>query len=132
MVRGEALLLSYLFEHEGCTPKELAQVMNVSPARITVILSGLECKHLIRRVSDGRDKRRLHIRLTESGVAAVRTIREEALGYALQWCEYLGEEDTRTLIRITDRLLAMEAAQTTPANAETDWKKEGDGAESEC
>ena len=124
MVRGEALLLTYLFEHEDSTPKTLAQVMNVSPARITVILTGLECKHLIRRVLDGADKRRLHIRLTETGIATVQTIREEGLGCALQWCEYLGEADAQALIRITDRLLAMDAAAGTPL-----LTKEGDGAE---
>lgn len=129
MARGESMLLTYLFEHEGCTPKELAQVMRVSPARITVILSGLECKRLVRRVSDGKDKRRLHVRLTETGIAAVQTIREEALGYALQWCENLGEADAQTLIRITDRLLKMEAAREQQTKHNADCLKEGDGAE---
>ena len=128
MMHGEPLLLSFLYDNHDATPKELAKVMQVSPARITVILGSLECKHMVRRVLDGMDRRRMHVQLTDDGAAAVERMRQEALDRALTLCERLGEADTQTLIHIVNRLLKQdELLQTAQSD---DARKEATDAES--
>lgn len=116
-MRGEGILLGFLYENpQGCTPKTLAQMMNVSAARITAILGHLECKHLIVRKADVNDKRRIRVQLTLTGMKKVEAIRAQALSGSLQIFERLGAADTKELLRIVGRMLDTEE-QLSPVTA---------------
>ena len=108
-VRGERILLSYLYETGGaCTPGRLADLLHVSAARITKMLSALESKALIVREDDPTDKRRAMVRLTEDGADVVRTVQSQATAHASQLFESLGEQDTLEFLRIVNKILSIE------------------------
>lgn len=66
---GQPKVLAVLFEKEGYLQKDLARICHVEPATMTIILSNMEKKDLIRRetshVSGG--KRAFEVYLTEKG-----------------------------------------------------------------
>ena len=112
-VKGEKVLLIYLFDSGGTsTPGTLAQLLNVSAARIAAILKTLEGKNLIERITDGADKRRVTVKLTESGTQLVEGIRNQAFSRALEIFEKLGEEDSLEFIRIIKKIMEYEEMRT--------------------
>ena len=111
--KGERVLLVYLFDSGGTsTPGTLAQLLNVSAARIAAILKTLEGKNLIERIADGADKRRVMVKLTESGTQLVEGIRNQAFSRALEIFEKLGEEDSLEFIRIIKKIMEYEEMRT--------------------
>ena len=108
-MKGASFLLEYLMENDGeSTPGKLASLLHVSGARITAILTALQSKQYVERQSDAADKRRVTVRLTESGRAFVRDMRAQAFSFADEVCNTLGEADTAQLIRISKKLLDAE------------------------
>ena len=108
-MKGERFLLSYLMEQGGvCTPGKLADLLNVSGARITAILTALQLKGFVERRGDLADKRRVTVCLTESGRSFVSDVRAQVFAYADEICTVLGEKDTEELIRIAKKLIRCE------------------------
>ena len=108
-MRGERILLSYLYETGGSsTPGQLASLLNVSAARITNILTRLECKGLIRRRADPQDRRRIHVELTDKGAGMVADVHAQVTAHALDLFDKLGEDDTLTFLRILKKMLSYE------------------------
>lgn len=108
-MKGEGFLLSYLMEQGGkCTPGRLADLLNVSGARITAILTALQGKGFIERCGNPADKRRVTVYLTESGRGFVSDLREQVFSCADEICNVLGEQDTEELIRIAKKLILFE------------------------
>lgn len=113
-MKGACFLLEYLMENDGVgTPGKLAELLHVSGARITAMLTALQAKHFVERRVDLCDKRRVTVHLTDSGRAFVEEVRAQVFSFADGVCETLGEADTAQLIRIAKKLL--DAERTTPA-----------------
>ena len=66
---GQPKLLDYIREHPGCTQKEAADEMDVTPASAAASLKRLEKAGLVRRAQDAQDARRNQLYITESGAA---------------------------------------------------------------
>lgn len=108
-MKGASFLLEYLMENNGeSTPGKLAELLHVSGARITAILTALQAKDFVERQVDEADKRRVTVRLTESGRAFVHEMRAQTFSFADEVCNALGEADTVQLIRISKKLLEAE------------------------
>ena len=108
-MKGACFLLEYLMESDGVsTPGTLASLLQVSGARITVLLSALQEKHYVERQIDPADKRRVTVLLTDSGRAFVQEMRGQVFSFADEVCNALGEADTEQLIRISKKLLDAE------------------------
>lgn len=66
---GLHAVLSYLFAtDEETTSKDISTALNVSSARMTVLLKKLESAQLIEKSPSPTDARAVHIKLTEKGV----------------------------------------------------------------
>ncbi|MCM1544180.1 MAG: winged helix DNA-binding protein [Ruminococcus sp.] len=108
-LKGENFLLAHLFNNDGeSTPSKLAEFLNVSAARIAAILRSLEHKDLIERISDGKDKRRIMVKLTEKGSQLVNGIQTELIGHASDVFDRLGEDDCAEFIRILKKIMRIE------------------------
>ncbi len=104
--KGEFAALDFLYKNHGkAYPKELSRNMNVSSARIAVILKSLEAKGLIIRTSDAGDARQIVVVLTESGSSILLKKRKTIIASATSLLEKLGEEDTLNLLRIQKKIL---------------------------
>ena len=66
--RHQASILDHLDEIDPTTVNELARHMGVTAATMSLGLDRLERKGYVARARDGRDRRRVHVRLTSAGV----------------------------------------------------------------
>ncbi len=64
---GQPRLLEYVRSHPGCTQKEAADELDVTPASIAASLKRLEKTGYVRRESDEKDARRNRLYLTAAG-----------------------------------------------------------------
>lgn len=69
---GQEILLMYLWETEGLTPSELAELVVVEPPTLTKMLQRLEKAGILERRPDENDARSYKVYLTEAG----RTLQE--------------------------------------------------------
>lgn len=108
--QGEMRLLGCLNAGaDGRTAGELSTLLDLSTARIAAILNNLERKGAITRARDTADRRRVVVRLTEQGREEVQTSYDEAVACLSEVYRRMGEDDTRELLRLSDR--AGEIAQ---------------------
>ena len=73
---GQPRLLEYIREHPGCTQKEAADEMDVTPASAAASLKRLEKAGYVIRRPDEKDARRNQLFLTEEGEEKIRANRE--------------------------------------------------------
>lgn len=64
---GQPAILYYILENEGCTQKELAVHMSVSPPSIATSIKRLEKNGMIMKKTDSSDRRFYHLSITEKG-----------------------------------------------------------------
>ncbi|MBO5230500.1 MAG: MarR family transcriptional regulator [Clostridia bacterium] len=67
--RGQPEILEYLTEHGGCSQRELADFLGVTPASIATSLKRMSKAGFIERTPDEADRRINRMRLTEKGEA---------------------------------------------------------------
>ena len=73
LYRGQPPVLHALWEREGLTHSELADLLQVQPATITKMIQRMERTGFVQRRSDPEDQRVSRVYLTETG----RTIHED-------------------------------------------------------
>jgi DNA-binding MarR family transcriptional regulator len=74
---GQPQLLLALKAHEHVSQRELARVLEITPATLTVMLRRMDGKQLISRTGDAQDLRITRLQLTEKGrekVAEIETV----------------------------------------------------------
>lgn len=71
---GQPKILSFLLNNDGCIQRELAVNCNIEPATVTSILVSMEKSELIYRVQSRKDRRVLHVFLTDKGKRAQKKV----------------------------------------------------------
>lgn len=66
---GQPRMLDYIRSHPGCTQKEAADELDVTPASAAASLKRLEKSGLVRREPDLKDARRNRLFITDQGTA---------------------------------------------------------------
>ena len=97
-------VLRYLGSHSDVNPSEIGQALNVTAARISVIIKRLEKKDLVIRSAHPNDLRKFVINLSETGEQLLQQQEKERLDFAMNMMEYLGEDDAKAYIRIIKKL----------------------------
>ena len=98
--------LSYLWESDCRTFKDLAELLNCSWATITEIVDALERKELVRRAPNPTDRRSLLVKLTPKG-AAVRDTTQGLQTVFHDCCFGLEPDETRQLSQLLKKLNAV-------------------------
>ena len=102
---GEEGLLHYLaYKHDGVYSGVLKDQLGVGSGRMADILRRLEEKELIVRSEDTEDSRRVVVHITELGRERAVSMNQRVLAWYGRLHEYLGEEDSRELIRLLKKL----------------------------
>lgn len=102
---GEEGLLHYLaYKHGGVYSGVLKDQLGVGSGRMADILRRLEEKELIVRSEDTEDSRRVVVHITELGRERAVSMNQRVLAWYGRLHEYLGEEDSRELIRLLKKL----------------------------
>ncbi|MDO5547844.1 MAG: MarR family transcriptional regulator [Eubacteriales bacterium] len=72
---GQPKVLDFLYEHDGCMQKEIAEGCLLEPASVTSLLSRMEREELIRRTAKDGDRRSLYVFLTPYGKEMAERVR---------------------------------------------------------
>lgn len=90
---------------------EISNLLQITPAGVTHLINPLEEKGFIKRLPDSHDRRIVLIGFTNKGTktseAIIADVQKELIGLV----NYLGEEDSRTLVRLMNRALEYFASQ---------------------
>ncbi len=106
--QGLLVMLVMNFDGAGKALKvtELSNLLQVTPAGVTHLLNPLEESGHIERLQDPHDRRIVRVALTPKGTRAaevlMRAVQEQLAGLV----DHLGEEDSRTLLRLLGRAIA--------------------------
>ena len=107
--KGELCVLVALARNGELKPGELMRITETSSAHMAKILRNLVSKGEVVKRSDPEDGRSAVISLTEKGRCHVSEVYSKAVEKTISVMKKMEEEDIDDLLRITDRLLAMEA-----------------------
>jgi DNA-binding MarR family transcriptional regulator len=73
---GQPAIIEFISYNNGCTQKELAQHLHVSPPSVATTLKRMEKAGFIARIEDSSDSRKKRLTVTEKGVNALRDFRK--------------------------------------------------------
>ncbi|MFA9376496.1 MAG: MarR family winged helix-turn-helix transcriptional regulator [Lachnotalea sp.] len=105
---GATFVLSYLAENTvPVTPKEISQVMNISSARIAMILNQLEIKEFIERNPDPNNGRQTIVQILPDGTLQHAKNKEAYTKRAIEFLEALGIEDAVTYVRLQKKIVEI-------------------------
>lgn len=124
-LKGENVLLARLVETGGkSTPGALAERLDVTAARVTAIIHALEHKDLVERISNGNDKRKVTVQITEKGKTVVEGLKTEALRHSEIIMEKIGENDTHEFLRIMNKIIEIEKGEGSSEKTDGEQKPE--------
>lgn len=102
---GQLPVLMYISNHEGCTQKEIADWMKVSPASIALSTKRLQKAGLIEKTVDKDNLRRNMLSITPEGRETAIRCRENQIKFDEGMFACLSEEETVQLSSIVDKLI---------------------------
>lgn len=73
---GQMHMLRYIEKNNSCTQKELAVYLGVTPASTAVSVKRMEKNGLIKRCEDKKDRRIMHLELTDKGRHTIVSLNE--------------------------------------------------------
>lgn len=72
---GQLPILEYITENDGCTQKEIAEFMCVSPPSVATSVKRMELSGLIEKKQDKNDQRFNRLTITEKGISIAKKCR---------------------------------------------------------
>ena len=94
----------YLLLHKpGISQKDLAKLLQITPAAVSVTVRDLEAAGLIERNPDPEDARQMNLFLNERGEALVSSGENMRYGAVAQMLEALPIEDQRMIVKALER-----------------------------
>lgn len=103
--RGFGFVLDYLEQAEGeVTAGDLAKKMEVSPARVAILLKKMEESGFIARHTSSKDARRIIVEITPAGVAFVEDMKERTLNKVESLLNQVSKEDLYTYVKISRKI----------------------------
>lgn len=104
--RGEGVLLGYLRRHDNeATPTELSIALNVSTARIAVLINKMEQKKLVERQKHPENKRNTIVRLLPEGKKLSEKQEEDFNQNVVRFFETLGEEKAALFVELQSEMV---------------------------
>ena len=98
------LLIAEMKNSEPVTTSEIANKIGVTLSAVTHQINGLEKEGLVNRLQDKDDRRIVFIELSRKGASQVTKLKVEFADKIKKLSDFLGEKDTRSLIRIIKKL----------------------------
>lgn len=90
------------------TQNELAKLMDVSPANMSVLLGRLERLGLVERVRSDTDRRAVLVSLLEKGREQIRAELRDHERRSSEWAHTLNDTELRQLLRLLKKLLSSQ------------------------
>lgn len=106
------LVMSLDSDKKAFTVTEISNLLQITPAGVTHLINPLEGKGYIERLHDANDRRIVRIGLTDNGAKAAEALISEVQENLIGMVNYLGEEDSKTLIRLMSRAIEFFASKS--------------------
>lgn len=113
---------------EGMKASEISNLLRVKSPTITPVIRTLEEAGLVERTVDPDDRRVVRIKITEAGQQVVREVHKEMMTTMHGLVEYLGEEDTKQLTLLLNRVHEYHDM----VREEKEERKRKEGSEKPC
>jgi len=105
------LVMSLGNDKQAFTATEISNLLQITPAGATHLINPLEKAGYIERLPDPNDRRIVLIRLTDKGTKVAESLISEVQENLIGLVNHLGEEDSKTLIRLMSKSIEFFAAQ---------------------
>src|SRR5258705_11955132 len=105
------LVMSFNEDKQALTVTEISNLLQVTPAGVTHLINPLEEAGYIERLPDPHDRRIVRIGLTDKGTQTAETLISEVQENLIGLVNHLGEEDSKTLIRLMSKSMEFFASQ---------------------
>lgn len=102
---GQPPLLRYIGEHEGCTQRELADQMQVSPSSIATSIKRMQKNRLVVKKEDPQDLRYSRLSLTDRGKALTMKCRADFDALDMRMYAGFSAKECKTLHTLLGRLI---------------------------
>jgi DNA-binding MarR family transcriptional regulator len=109
--RPQFIVLRVLSSGRASTPKELADILCVTPGNITGLIAKLERKGLVTRERDAEDRRVVRLKLTPKAQRGLDALRKAAHGAVSKAFEGWSTKDILALQKLLDRLAGNEGPE---------------------
>ena len=111
--KGIAAVLGYLYETgETVTAGQISKVMNVSTARVAVLLKKMENKGLIIKETGTNDARTTVVRLSELGIKNAERLHNEIYSQISRMIDSIGMERLMEFIAVSKEIRSIIKAPT--------------------
>jgi DNA-binding MarR family transcriptional regulator len=98
-------------DKKALTATEISNLLQITPAGVTHLINKLEGAGYIERLQDSNDRRIVLIGLTGKGTQVAESLISEVQENLIGLINYLGEEDSKTLIRLMSTAIEYFASQ---------------------
>ncbi len=105
------LVMSFGDDKKAFTVTEISNLLQVTPAGVTHLINPLEEAGYIERLPDPHDRRIVRIGLTDKGTQTAESLISEVQENLIGLVNHLGEEDSKTLIRLMSKSIEFFASQ---------------------
>lgn len=90
--------------NQPLTVTRISNLLKITPARVSHLLNPLEETGYIERLPDPKDRRIVRIGLTAKGTQEAATVMADVQKKMVEMVKLLGEEDSKTFIRLLSRV----------------------------
>lgn len=98
-------------DKKALTVTEISNLLQITPAGVTHLINPLEVTGYVERLQDPDDRRIVRIGITEQGTQVAEALILEVQEQLIGLVDYLGEEDSKTLISLMARAIEFFATQ---------------------
>lgn len=104
LTSDQHLVMRTIHKNGTCTSSQLAEFFYVNRSAITAIINRLSAKGFIKRVPDERDRRVIHLHLTERGKEVVSQGEEKIRNVVGMYLSQLEEEEIASFLKTFEKL----------------------------
>ncbi len=94
--------------NSGVNQRQLAEVLDVSPPNLAIVIARLVKRRLLRQVRGQQDRRMQHLHLTAAGKTLLDRAETLILEMESRFSQALGATQSRALLRALDTLTALD------------------------
>ena len=101
---GQPRLLQYIWDHPGCTQKEAADELDVTPASAAASLKRLEKAGFVLRRPDDKDSRRNQLFITDQGISRMEENRRQFERLDERMFQGMGEDEVKAFRKACEKM----------------------------
>ena len=103
--QGQAPILNFIWKNPGCTQREVAEAMMISPASVAVSTKRMQKAGLLEKQTDENNLRCNFLQLTPKGLEAVESVERELRAFERRTQKDVSQADKDAAERFLDKMI---------------------------